>query len=225
MTIRGGDVKQAYGQAKWPSHLKKVLARVPSGYKMYDGGKTYCCEVANLYGHVIAGKNWWKTLRAWLLAHEFTQSEWDPCLFTKTNDKGEKLFVWHGVDDLLFFETKGWNLYASFEKAFSADFKWTPFGTNLHDFVSIRITQKPGEVSLDMSDYITRCIEEAFPGGAHHAYALPADSDLPQVVAKAAAARDTTWANTDVGKRFRSLVMKANYPAIQCRPDVSATVG
>jgi hypothetical protein len=59
----------------------------------------------------------------------------------------------------------------------------------------------------------------------HHAYALPADTDLPQVVAKAAAARDTTWANTDVGKRFRSLVMKANYSATQCRPDISATVG
>jgi hypothetical protein len=225
MIIRGGDVKQAYGQAKWPSHLKKVLSRVPSGYKMYDRGKTYCCEVGNLYGHVIAGKNWWKTLRAWLLAHGFTQSEWDPCLFTTTNDKGEMLFVLTYVDDLLFFETDGADLYSSFEKAFSADFKWTPFGTDLHDFVSIRITQKPGEVSLDMSGYITRCIEEAFPGGVHHAYALPADTDLPQVVAKAAAARDTTWANTDVGKRFRSLVMKANYSATQCRPDISATVG
>ena len=27
----------------WPEHLKKVLSRIPSGYKMYDGSKTYCC--------------------------------------------------------------------------------------------------------------------------------------------------------------------------------------
>ena len=40
MVIRGGDVKQAYGQAQWPDHLKKVLSRVPSGYRMYANGKT-----------------------------------------------------------------------------------------------------------------------------------------------------------------------------------------
>ena len=39
LTIRGGDVSQAYAQAKWPEGMKKVYAHVPSGYKKYYDGK------------------------------------------------------------------------------------------------------------------------------------------------------------------------------------------
>ena len=224
MTIRGGDVKQAYGQAKWPPHLKKVLARVPGGYRMYEGGKTYCCEVGNLYGHVIAGKNWYLTIVEWLLAFGFTQSEWDPCFFHLERN-GEKIYFLMYVDDVLMFTTEGSGLYSEFEQAFSKDFEWTPFGTDLHDFVSIRIRQSPGVVTLDMEGYITRCVEEAFPGGVHHDYTTPADLDLPQFVAKTVAAKDTSYAKTDLGARCRRMLHQELYASLQARPDIAVAVG
>ena len=224
MTIRGGDVKQAYGQAKWPAHLKKVLSRVPAGYRMYEGGKTYCCEVGNLYGHVIAGKNWYLTIVEWLLGFGFTQSEWDPCFFHLERD-GEKFFFLLYVDDVLMFTTEGSDLYPKFEQAFSKDFEWTPFGTNLHDFVSIRIRQSPGVVTLDMEGYITRCVEEAFPGGVHHDYTTPADPDLAQFVAKTVAAKDTTYAKTELGARCRRVLHQELYASLQTRADVALAVG
>jgi hypothetical protein len=224
MTIRGGDVKQAYGQAKWPPHLKKVLARVPAGYRMYEGGKTYCCEVGNLYGHVVAGKNWYLTVLEWLLAFGFTQSDWDPCFFYLERD-GEKMYFLMYVDDILLFTSKDSALYSQFEVAFSKDFEWTPFGTDLHDFVSVRILQAPGVVTLDMEDYITRCVEEAFPGGVHHDYTTPADIDLARFVSTTAAAKDTSFAQSDLGARCRRILAQVLYASLQCRPDVAAAVG
>ncbi len=223
MTIRGGDVKQAYAQAHWPQQLKKVLSRLPSGYKMYFDGKTHCCEVGNLYGHVIAGKNWYQTLVAWLLAYGFTQSEWDPCYFYIVDGDGHRMHFLVYVDDVLTF-TASDDLYQRFASAFSADFDWTSYGSDLHDYVSIRIRQRPGEVSLDMEEYIDRCVADAFPGGVHHAYSVPAEGDLPQVVRKAAAAKDTAYAKSSVGTRYRRILMRCLYVARQTRPDICAAV-
>jgi hypothetical protein len=48
--------------------------------------------------------------------------------------------------------------------AFFGKFKGTDFGTDLHEWNSMRITQKPGEVTLDMQRYIEDVIADAFPG-------------------------------------------------------------
>ena len=154
---------------------------------------------------------------------KMTKSEWDPCFYYREVD-GKKFWVLIYVDDLLMFETKGSGLYDEFAAEFEKVFEWTPFGTDLHDFLSIRIQQTPGKVTLDMEDYITRCAEEAFPGGIHHEYTVPADTDLPQVVEKALRQKDTSYAGTDIGKRFRRIVAQILYAAIQCRPDCLAFV-
>ena len=38
LVIRGGDVIQAYTLAAWPTHLKKALARMPTGYEEVING-------------------------------------------------------------------------------------------------------------------------------------------------------------------------------------------
>ena len=196
----------------------------PSGYNMYANGKTYCCKVGNLYGHVIAGKNWYITFDEFVVIRcQMTKSQWDPCFYYRVVD-GKSFWLLVYVDDLLMFETKDSGLYDEFAAEFSKTFEWTPFGTDLHDFLSIRIQQSPGKVTLDMEDYITRCTEEAFPAGVHHEYAVPADTDLPQVVAKASRQKDKSHAGTDIDKRFRRIVAQTLYAAIQCRPDCLAAV-
>ena len=98
----GGDVKQAYKQAKWPEHLKKLLARMPAGYKQFFDGQMHCVEVGNLFGHPKAGRYWWKEFEAWMLNSGYTQSAFDPCLFFTTRGD-EKLWVIIYVDDIITF--------------------------------------------------------------------------------------------------------------------------
>ena len=224
LTIRGGDVSQAYAQAKWPEGMKKVYAHVPSGYKKYYDGKPHCVEVGQLYGNPPAGKNWWIDLRDFLKDHGFQQSEWDPCYFVKRNGEDcVHLIVY--VDDILTFSAKDSKIYDEFERDFTAKYTWNNFGTDLHDFVSIDITQKPGEVKLGMDKYIDAMAAEFFPAGVHHAYTTPAESDLAAVVYQASIAKDTTYAGTDIGKRFRRMTMQLLYLSKQVRPDIAlATV-
>ena len=100
--IHGGDVTLAYGQAKWPKGMKKIHAGMPAGYKKWYDNVLYCLSVGNLYGHLVAGKNWYMTMRKWHLDHGFVQSEYDPCAFHKT--KGDScLTILFYVDDILAF--------------------------------------------------------------------------------------------------------------------------
>ena len=76
-----------------------------------------------------------------------------------------------------------------------------------------------------MSRYITDMVNEAFPGGMHRTYQTPADTDLHKVVYEASIKKDTTHAKTEIGKRFRRLVMQMLFCASMARPDVALAVG
>ena len=67
-------------------------------------------------------------------------------------------------------------------------------------------------------------VEEHFPGGVHHEYAVPADTDLPSFVLRASEAKDRTFAGTDIAKRFRRITMQLLYSALHARPDVASAV-
>ena len=56
---------------------------MPDGYNAYYKGVFYCCEVGNLYGHPIAGRNWYMTLCHRMKHFGYEQSAHDPCKFHK----------------------------------------------------------------------------------------------------------------------------------------------
>lgn len=226
LVIRLADVKQAYTNGEWPATLKKALAHMPSGYQRFIDGVEYGVEVGNLYGHPLAGRNWWKRVLAWLICHGFVQSEHDPCMFTKTDESGaDRMILIVYVDDVLTFATPNSNVYAEWEMQFSKDFDWTNHGTDFDDYLSVNITQSPGCITLDMQKYIETMEHEHLPGGIHHPYNSPADTDLVKLVARVAAVRDTKYHNTPVGKRFRTITMQLLYLGLQARPDIMAAVG
>ncbi|MGB0243952.1 MAG: reverse transcriptase domain-containing protein [Candidatus Nanopelagicales bacterium] len=223
LVIHGCDVKQAYGKAKWPAHLKKALARVPMGYDKYYDGQTYCVEIGNLYGHPIAGRNWWHRLRDWHLTHGFTQSEFDPCCFYKKGPDGI-IFILTYVDDILAFSTRGGNLRDAWAAEFFAEFDVTDFGTDLHDFISIHIDQNEGFTTLDQTKFIDAIVNEYFPAGIHQNYVTPAVKELVADVFKATMAKDTTHSGTEIGKKFRRLIMQMLYIATKTRPDIALPI-
>ena len=224
LTIMGGDVKQAYKQAKWPEHLKKLLARMPAGYKQFFDGQMHCVEVGNLYGHPKAGRNWWKEFEAWMINSGYTQSAFDPCLFFTTRGD-EKLWVIIYVDDIITFHSAGSTLRDEWAAKFGEKFEWTDFKDDLHEFLSINITQSEDSVELDMRRYITDAFNEAFPGGQHLVYKTPAIESLGKDVYEASVKRDTSQADTELGKRFRRMTMQMLYVATHVRPDIGLGVG
>ena len=121
-------------------------------------------------GHPMAGRNWYKTLVKWLLEYGFVQCESDPCYLKLIRD-GKCLHIVVWVDDIISFCNDD-ELYAEYAAAFFGHFNGTDFGTDLHEWNSMRITQKPGEVKLDMQRYIEDVIADAFPGGIqiHYKY-------------------------------------------------------
>ena len=201
---------------------------MPAGYQKYINGVPYCCEVGNLYGHPIAGRNWFQKFRKRMLFHGYTQSEHDPCLFYKKAVKGKGLFLLIVyVDDILTFASKQ-SIYQEWLAWFGREFVWSNFDVNLQEFTSIGISQTHGDqgkVTLDMNRYIKDMVDEHFPAGIHHHYSVPADTDLTDFVYKASCVKDTTYSKTELGKRFRRLCMQLLYCSYQARPDISISVG
>ena len=223
--ISGGDVKQAYGQAPWPKNLQKSLGRVPLGYDTFYNGIEHCVEVGNLYGHPLAGRHWWKTFLQWMLADGFTQSDHDPCLFFRFREK-DFLFVIVYVDDIIAFHTENSALRAEWAVRFGKTFEWTDFGTDLHDFLSVRITRGEAKsVELDMTAYIKDMVSEHFPGGVHYTYNTPAVTEIVNDVYQAGVQRDTSYIDDVIATRFRRIVMQCLYVATHIRPDISHAVG
>ena len=223
LVIRGGDVTQAFSQGDWPDHVKKVYARMPDGYNAYYKGVFHCCEVGNLYGHPIAGRNWYMTLCHRMKHFGYEQSAHDPCKFHKYKGDDEFHMVLY-VDDILTFSPKDSTLYTDWKEWFDKEFMWTDFDTNLHEFTSVNITQKHKQVKLDMARCIEDMILEHCPGGFHRAFSMPADTDLSKAVHKAAVEKDDKYANSELGKKFRRLVMQLLYCAHQARPDIAVSV-
>ena len=115
---------------------------MPDGYNAYYKGVFYCCEVGNLYGHPIAGRNWYLTLCHSMKHFGYEQSAHDPCKFHKYYKGDDEFHMVLYVDDILTFSPKDSStLYTDWKEWFDKEFMWTDFDTNLHEFTSVNITQ------------------------------------------------------------------------------------
>jgi hypothetical protein len=224
LVVSMGDVTQAYGQGKWPDHIPKAVAHMPEGYERFHDGIEYVVRVGNLYGGLIAGRNWWKTNDKFLRDCGLTKSEYDDCLYIRRRGDAV-LYVLVYVDDIVTFHTRGSTLRDEFVESYGGRFDWTDFGTDLEEFLSVRITQSGSTVKLDMSRYISDLATEVFPGGPHATYAVPARQELPKMVHEALDGKDTTHSTDTIGTRYRYIVAASLYVATMVRPDVALAVG
>jgi hypothetical protein len=59
---------------------------VTEGCERYHNGTDYDVRVGNLYGGLIAGRNWWKTNGKWLCDYGLTKSQYDDRLYIDRDD-------------------------------------------------------------------------------------------------------------------------------------------
>eukprot|EP00965_Chrysotila_dentata_P188307 6172663-Pleurochrysis_carterae.AAC.2 len=95
------------------------------------------------------------------------------------------------VDDIITAHTRGSSLRDEWAKDESSISRWTDFGNNLQEFVSIRLRQVPGVIRLNSERYIIELANEVFPGGIHADYACPHDLSCPPLSMTPCAARET----------------------------------
>ena len=94
------DIKTAYLNAPIE---EDVVIKQPEGFELLDeDGKPFVCKLKkSLYGLKQYGRNWFLTLKAFLITLRFVNSFHDECLFIKKQEEKivEILCLW--VDDLI----------------------------------------------------------------------------------------------------------------------------
>ena len=82
MKLKQLDIKTAYLNADIE---EEIFVDQPPGFvKKNANGKSYVCRLKkSLYGLKQSGRNWFNTLRDFLLSIQFKPSKSDPCLFLR----------------------------------------------------------------------------------------------------------------------------------------------
>ena len=94
----------------------------------------------------------------------------------------------------------------------------------VEEYLSVRITQSPDTVELDMTRYIEDITHEMFPGGVHGKYEVPMRQELPDMTRRALAAKDTSYRNTEGGTRYTRIVQVLLYASTMVIAELAATI-
>ena len=112
-----------------------------------------------LYGCVQSSKLWYDKLCEVLKHIGFTANNYDQCVFNKTV-AGEQITVCFHVDDLL-ITSRSNNLIAELRKELQANFTEITFACgDTHSYLSMNLNLSDEYVSVDMSGYVSKCLED-----------------------------------------------------------------
>ena len=155
MKLKQLDIKTAYLNAIIEEEL---FVDQPSGFvKNNANGKSYVCRLKiSLYGLKQSGRNWFRTLRDFLLGIQFKPSKSDHCLFLRERN-GHKDFVARWVDDLVYF-SDDINSYDKFEKTLSQKFLISEVD-DLNWFLGVQIRREKGRLEIFQENYIEKLLE------------------------------------------------------------------
>ena len=102
LEMRQIDFIQAFPQA---DTSEDICMQMPAGWEHIDdnGNKDYIINLKkNLYGTATGARNWYKKLDSGLVARDFKQSSYDPCLFLR----GDCMFILYTYDCICFSKAK-----------------------------------------------------------------------------------------------------------------------
>ena len=224
LRLRRWDFVSAYLQGQLEEG-EVVYCYSPPGYERRDSeGHEMCCKVVKpIYGMAQAGRRWQRSLFPWLTEHGFVQSEADPCLFHKSRGD-DRLIVGVYVDDLCcaFKSDEPGSLYQEFVSSL-ADWNVEDEG-ELSDLLGVDFSVRNGQVSLRQTNYILKMYQDYLPDSpSTDSCHLPYGTDLPQLVIDGLV-QEATDVDSDLLKRYQSLVGALLYCATNTRPDVAYAV-
>lgn len=206
------DIKTAflYGQL-----AEEIYMVQPEGF-VAPGQENKVCRLHKcLYGLKQASRVWGEHFTDFIKQQGLTQSEADPCLFSRTNG-AEKTFLVTWVDD---------NIVASTNKQAIEEFLAALGGTfqiqayPLERFVGITITRdrKQRTIHLGQPDYIEHLVNK-FQMTSSFPKSVPVDPGIHLI-------KPVGGSPTDTAFPYREAVGCLLYLALVSRPDISFSVG
>ena len=218
-----------------------VYCLPPPGHETLgaDGRPQILKVVKPIYGMAQAGRRWQRSLYPWMEAWAndgatFTRLHSDSNVFlcrhqvpTPSGPRDEVLIVGVYVDDcyILYSHDDQHSLYRRFTADLQSRWKVDDEGP-VSDLLGVDISESDGILELKQETYIERMAKTWFPDGVPsfiQSNSVPADKDLPQLVADALVCTDARSA-ADV-KAFQSLVGGLLYASTNTRPDIAYAVG
>jgi hypothetical protein len=216
------DFEQAFVNAEIDGD---IFVRMPDGFKQYaDDGKELVMKlVMALYGAKQAGRLWNKKLHRDLTTMGYKQSQSDPGLYVRVNEKGEVSIIPTYVDDFL---ATGNDVPQNQDtiKTLKHKYRMKELGP-VSEYVGMRITRdRPMRtLKIDLENYILRFLEE-FGMSKCNPASTPADSNI---LLSQADCPSTEEGKTEM-QQYRSLYAKgtamAQWICIVCRPDIACIV-
>ena len=153
---------------------KQKWIRLPDG--------KYALIQKALYGLKEAPREWFSTVKAYLLSEGLTQSQYDPCVFFK---KDVMLSIF--VDDILSMGKGAEDFRTKFKNKFP-----TGSGGEAKHFIGLRITHTKSTINVDQQAYVDQKLEE-FSDFLHPStcYSSPLLPDFPNQLALAENSTET----------------------------------
>ena len=187
-----------------------------------------------VYGMAQAGRRWQRTLFPWLVSWGLKACASDPCVFvckqtvqTPQGPREDTLLVGCYVDDLfiLYNSSDEYSLYRRFTDDLKQRWSVDDEG-EVSDLLSVEMCRVDGGVELRQTSYIEKLVKDWLPDGIPatiHINAAPHTESLPDLVLQALSSVEPI--DTDLLRRYQSLVGSLLYAATNTRPDIAYAVG
>ena len=239
MRMRRWDFVAAYLQGELlEGEVVYCLPPPGEGYATIgkDGLPMVCKIVKPVYGMAQAGRRWQRTLYPWLEEYGFTQLSPDSSVFTlkrtmdaPTGKREETLHLGAYVDDLcvLYEHDDKYSLYHDFTTKLQERWKVEDEG-DLHDLLGIEFRFGSDTITLHQQTYIEKLCADFLPDGVppqFQANKPPCDHGLPLHVVEAMSQEADAEVDTELLRRYQSLVGALLYCSGNTRPDVAFAVG
>ena len=218
MKLKQLDIKTAYLNA---GIEEEIFVDQPPGFVQKNAnGKSYVCRLKkSLYGLKQSGRNWFNTLRDFLLSIQFKPSKSDPCLFLRERN-GHKDFVASWVDDLVYC-SDDINFYEKFEKALSTKFLISEVD-DLNWFLGMQIRHEKGRLEISQENYIEKLLENF---GMKDAKGLFTPVAEKQQISRSDCPDEGSQEQKEMKNcNFRGMIGCLNYLANTTRPDITFAV-
>ena len=125
-----------------------VVIKQAEGFELLDeNGKTFVCKLKkSLYGLKQSGRNWFLTLKVFLITLIFVNSFYDECWFTKKQDEKIIGFLCLWVDDLIVCSISE-NFFDLFYAEVSKRFQISDY-SDLTWFLGMKIERTLSEIKI-----------------------------------------------------------------------------
>ena len=202
--------------------LIKIDAEMYEPYVVYEGKEKvmYVELLKALYGTMRAARLFWEKLRAKLLEEGYVPNPYDQCVVNKMINGKQCTIGWH-VDDLKISHVDSKVVDQVIEMLDDEFGKETPMNKSrgkVHDYLGMILDfSKPGELTIDMIDYI-KTIIAGMPKDMEGTAKIPAGSHLFKV------SDNPVLLDKETAEIYHRMVMQLLYLCQRGRPDVRTAV-